>query len=81
MGAFDPTLNFNFSWDRASSPLNTQVVAGVPTVTQYSTAFTTTYAQLFPTGTSYFLGLTGVRTSSTQRNLLLNPAVISRFAF
>ncbi len=81
VGAFDPTLNFNFSWDRTSSPLNTQVVAGVPTVTTYSTAFTASYAQLFSTGTSYFLGLTGVRTSSTQRNLLYNPAVISRFAF
>jgi outer membrane protein len=81
VGAFDPALNFNFSWDRASSPLNTSVVAGVPFVTQYSTAFTASYAQLFPTGTSYFLGLTGVRTSATQQNLLFNPAVISRFAF
>jgi len=81
VGAFDPALSMNFSWDRASSPLNTQVVAGVPAVTQYSTAFTASYAQLFPTGTSYFLGLTGVRTSSTQQNLLFNPAVISRFAF
>jgi len=81
VGAFDPALNFNFSWDRASQPLNTSVVAGVPTVTQYSTAYTASYAQLFPTGTSYFLGMTGVRTSSTQRNLLFNPAVITRFAF
>jgi outer membrane protein TolC len=81
VGAFDPALSFNFSWDRASSPLNTQVVAGVPTVTTYSTAFSTGYAQLFSTGTSYFLGLTGLRTSSTQQNLLFNPAVISRFAF
>ena len=81
VGAFDPTINFNFSWDRASSPLNTAVVAGVPAVTQYSTAYTASYAQLFPTGTSYFLGMTGVRTSSTQQNLLFNPAVITRFAF
>jgi len=80
VGAFDPAMSFNFSWDRASSPLNTQIVAGVPTVTTYSTAFSTGYAQLFSTGTSYFLGLTGLRTSSTQQNLLFNPAVISRFA-
>ena len=80
MGNFDPTVSFNFSWDRTSSPLNTQVVAGVPTVTTYSTAFSGGFAQLFPTGTSYFLGLTGVRASSTQQNLLFNPAVITRFA-
>src|SRR3990167_5101400 len=80
-GSFDPAVSFNFSWDRTSSPLNTQVVAGVPAVTTYSTAFTGGYTQLFSTGTSYFLGLTGVRTSSTQQNLLFNPSVISRFAF
>ncbi|OFW02342.1 MAG: hypothetical protein A3G20_04920, partial [Acidobacteria bacterium RIFCSPLOWO2_12_FULL_59_11] len=34
----------------------------------------------FPTGTSYFLALTGLRQSSTQKNLLFNPAVVSRFA-
>jgi len=81
VGSFDPALSFNFSWDRTSSPLNTQVVAGVPAVTTYSTAFSAGYAQLFPTGTSYFLGFTGLRASSTQQNLLFNPAVISRFAF
>ena len=80
VGAFDPSVSFNFSWDRATSPLNSQVVAGLPTVTTYATAFSGSYAQLFPTGTSYFLTLTGLRQSSTQRNLLFNPAVVSRFA-
>src|SRR3990172_8085250 len=79
VGAFDPALSFNFSWDRASSPLNTQVVAGVPTVTTYATALTGSYAQLFSTGTSYFVSLGGLRQSSTQQNLLFNPAVITRF--
>ncbi|MBI4459330.1 MAG: TolC family protein [Acidobacteria bacterium] len=80
VGAFDPAVSFNFSWDRATSPLNSQVVAGVPTVTTYATAYSGSYTQLFPTGTSYFLALTGLRQSSTQQNLLFNPAVISRFA-
>ncbi|MBI4481051.1 MAG: TolC family protein [Acidobacteria bacterium] len=80
VGAFDPSVSFNFSWDRATSPLNSQVVAGLPTVTTYTTAFSGSYAQLFPTGTSYFLTLIGQRQSSTQRNLLFNPAVVSRFA-
>jgi len=79
-GSFDPAVNFNFSWDRVSSPLNTQVVAGVPAVTTNATAYSGSYTQLFPTGTSYFLALTGLRQSSTQRSLLFNPAVITRFA-
>ena len=79
-GSFDPAVNFNFSWDRVSSPLNTQVVAGVPAVTTNATAYAGSYTQLFPTGTSYFLALTGLRQSSTQRSLLFNPAVITRFA-
>jgi len=27
VGTFDPTVNFNFSWDRATTPLNTGIVA------------------------------------------------------
>lgn len=80
VGAFDPSVSFNFSWDRNTSPLNSQVVAGLPTVTTYATAFSGSYTQLFPTGTSYFLALTGLRQSSTQKNLLFNPAIVSRFA-
>lgn len=79
-GTFDPAVNFNFSWDRTSSPLNTTTVSGIPNVTTYSTGYSGTYAQLFPTGTSYFVGLTGLRQSSTQRSLLFNPAVISRLS-
>lgn len=78
-GTFDPTVTFNFSWDRTETPLNTQVVAGAPAVSTQSTAFTGSYTQLFPTGTSYFLSLTGIRQGSDQRFLLFNPAVISRF--
>ncbi|OFV95226.1 MAG: hypothetical protein A3F68_02595 [Acidobacteria bacterium RIFCSPLOWO2_12_FULL_54_10] len=80
VGAFDPSMSFGFSWDRASSPLNSQVVAGVPSVTTYATAYSASYAQLFPTGTSYFLALSGLRSSSSQQNLLFNPAVVTRFS-
>ena len=79
-GNFDPAVSFNFSWDRNSSPLNTQVVSGVPVVTGYATAFSGSYTQLFPTGTSYFLSLSSQRQSSTQQNLRFNPAVVSRFS-
>ncbi len=70
-GNFDPTLNVNFSYDRVTSPLNSKVVSGIYNVTGQTTAFTTSYAQLFSLGTSFSLTLNGQRQSSTQQNLLL----------
>ncbi|HYR83562.1 MAG TPA: TolC family protein, partial [Terriglobia bacterium] len=79
VGTFDPSVTINFSLDRTSSPLNTLQVAGVPKVNTTSTAFSSSYTQLFPTGTSFTYNLNGIRQSSTQKFLLYNPAVISRF--
>ena len=80
-GNFDPTLNVNFSYDRVTSPLNTKVVSGIYNVVGKTTAFTASYAQLFSPGTSFSLTLNGQRQSSTQQNLLFNPASVTRFAF
>jgi outer membrane protein TolC len=79
VGSFDPSVSVNFSLDRTLSPLNTLQVAGVPQVTTTSTAFSGSYTQLFPTGTSFTYNLNGIRQNSTQNFLLYNPAVISRF--
>ena len=79
-GNFDPTLNINFSYDHVTSPLNTNVVSGIYNVTGSNAAFSASVAQLFSLGTSYSLTLSGQRQSSTQRNLLYNPAAVSRFA-
>jgi outer membrane protein TolC len=79
-GNFDPAVSFNFSWDRATSPLNTIQVSGVPNVTGQVTAFSGTYAQLFHQGASYSLSMSGQRQSSTQQFLRFNPAVATRFA-
>ncbi|RPJ87017.1 MAG: TolC family protein [Acidobacteria bacterium] len=79
-GNFDPSLNMNFSWDRVTSPLNTIQVAGIPIVTANATAFSSNYAQMFRTGTSYSVSITGQRQGSTQQRLRFNPAVVSRFS-
>lgn len=79
-GNFDPTLNVNFSFDHVTSPLNTSVVSGIYNVVGKTTAFTASYAQLFSPGTSFSLTLNGQRQSSTQRNLLFNPATVTRLA-
>lgn len=80
-GSFDPSVTFNSSWDRTTAPLNTIQVAGVPQVTTGSTAFSGSYTQMLPDGTSFLFALNGIRQNSTQQFLLYNPAVISRFAF
>jgi outer membrane protein len=79
-GNFDPTLSISFSYDHVTSPLNTKVVSGIYNVVGENTAFTASYAQLFSLGTSVSLTLNGQRQSSTQQNLLFNPASVSRFA-
>jgi outer membrane protein TolC len=80
-GTFDPSLSMNFSWDRATSPLSTIRVSGIPVVKGVATAFSSTYSQLFQEGASYSLSLSGQRQSSTQENLLFNPATVTRFSF
>ena len=79
-GSFDPSLNINFSYDHVKSPLNSRIVSGIYDVTGENTAFTTSFSQLFSLGTSYSLTLNGQRQSSTQQNLLYNPASVTRFA-
>jgi outer membrane protein len=80
VGTFDPTINYAFSWDRTTSPLNSIVVAGVPSVTTYSTSYAGSYTQLLATGTSYFVSLNGLRSSSTQQSLLFDPDVATRMS-
>ncbi len=79
VGSFDPAVSFGFSWDRVSSPLNSLVVSGTPVSTSTATSYSGSYAQLFPTGLSYFVSLSGLRQSTTE-NRLFNPAVSTRFS-
>jgi outer membrane protein len=79
-GAFDPVVNFGFSWDRVTSPLNSTVVSGIPTTTSYATSFSGTYAQMFTNGASYSVSLSALRQSTTQKNTLFNPDVTSRLS-
>src|SRR5580700_879906 len=48
-GGFDPDINFQFSWDHTTSPLNTLVVAGSPVVTTNTTFFSFGFVQAFTT--------------------------------
>jgi outer membrane protein len=78
-GLFDPSLIFNFSVDHTSSPLNTEIVSGVPSVTTGTRAFTLAYSQAFSTGTSFSVSYGYQRQGSTQLHLLYDPAYTPGF--
>jgi outer membrane protein TolC len=72
-GLFDPSLSVSFSVDHTSSPLNTEVVAGLPSVTTGTAALSTSYVQAFSTGTSFTVSYAFQRQGSTQEHLLFDP--------
>ena len=78
-GLFDPSLSFNFSVDHTSSPLNTEIVSGLPSVTNGTRAFTLGYTQAFPSGTSFSASYGYQRQGSTQLHLLFDPAYTPGF--
>jgi outer membrane protein len=75
IGCCDPTAGVSFGWDRRVSPLNYIVVSGLPVVTNQTTNISTYFGQGFLTGTSYAVGISGYRQSTTSLNTLFNPAV------
>ncbi|OFV95227.1 MAG: hypothetical protein A3F68_02600 [Acidobacteria bacterium RIFCSPLOWO2_12_FULL_54_10] len=80
-GSYDPSLRVNFSMDNSTSPLNSIRVAGIPVVTTHTTAMQLSYSQAFTSGSSFSLSFTNQRQSSTQRSLLFNPDLSSRYNF
>jgi len=79
-GTYDPSVALNFSVDRTSSPLNTLVVAGVPSVDTSTTALQARFAQAFTTGTSVTISFNTQRQSSTQQFLRFDPSVVTAFS-
>jgi outer membrane protein len=78
-GVFDPSVTFGFSVDHTSSPLNTEIVSGEPSVTTGTRALSIGYVQAFPTGTSFTASYGDQRQGSTQLHLLFDPAFTPGF--
>ncbi|HUA86684.1 MAG TPA: TolC family protein [Bryobacteraceae bacterium] len=72
-GVFDPSISVSFSRDHTSSPLNTEVVSGLPSVTTGTSAFSVSYVQAFPSGTSIAASYSYQRQLSNQLHLLFDP--------
>jgi outer membrane protein len=71
----DPFAGISFGWDRATTPLGTTVLTGVPYVTTQTTSYTPFYAQGFLTGTNVVVGLAGFRQATTALTAVFNPEV------
>jgi outer membrane protein len=78
-GVYDPAISTAFSVDHTASPLNTLVVAGVPSVTTGTAAWSVNYVQAFPSGTSFTFSYAMQRQGSTQLRLLFDPALTPGF--
>jgi len=78
-GLFDPSFRMSYSLDHTASPLNTVVVAGVPSVTNTTGAFSWSYVQAFSTGTSFTVSYAMQHQKSTQEHLLFDPDVTPGF--
>ncbi len=71
----DPFAGVSFGLNQTTTPLNSLVVTGVPTVTTHTTSMSTFFGQGFLTGTSYVVALSGFRQSTTSGFTLFNPEV------
>ncbi len=78
-GIFDPAVSLNFSVDLTASPLNTEIISGLPSVSTGTAALSASYVQAFSTGTSFTTSYGYQRQTSTQLHLLFNPAFTPGF--
>ena len=78
-GTSDPTLSVNVSFDHVISPLNSTRVAGISTVAIPSAVLQTRFQQELPWGLGYSLDFNMQHQTTTQKNILYNPAFTSYF--
>jgi len=80
-GSYDPALFLNVGCDRATVPLNTLRIAGLPVVTTPTAFVQGAYQQAFTSGTTISMSVSNQRQSSNQEFLIFNPALSGSFAF
>ncbi len=76
-GCCDPFAGFSVGFNQRSSPLNSEVLTGIPVATSHNASVNTFFGQGFLTGTSYVIAVDGTRQSSNGSFLLFNPEVPS----
>jgi len=80
-GSFDPTVTYDFGWNRRSQPQTTTFIAGTNKLLQTPVANTFTYSQAFHTGTSFSILFSTTRTSTNSNRTAFNPSFNSSLQF
>ncbi|HYH00543.1 MAG TPA: TolC family protein [Terriglobales bacterium] len=73
--SFDPILSSSLSIQHAATPLSSVFVSGVPFLQQNTGVANFSYAQAFPTGTSFSLAFNNSRQTTNSIRNLLNPTL------
>ena len=74
---FDPKLQFTLSAGRSTTPLPTNFLTGVNSLTDLQHMANFTFSQLFQTGTQYQIEFDNARQSSNNLRNLVNPLISS----
>ncbi len=69
----DPFVFASAGWDYATTPLNISQLVGVRNITNQTTNAGVFFGQGFLTGTSYTIGMQGLRQSTNSSTVLFNP--------
>ena len=81
MGTLDPVLRFGFSVDQTTLTSNNTRTNGVATVSTHATSFQSAYVQSLPTGTSFAVGYSILRSTTTSSRARFNPSLSSNYTF
>ena len=76
-GCCDPFAGFSVGFNQRATPLNSEVLTGIPVANSHNASVNTFFGQGFLTGTSYVIAVDGTRQTSNGSFLLFNPEVPS----
>ncbi|MGH9507251.1 MAG: hypothetical protein ACRD13_10040, partial [Terriglobales bacterium] len=79
-GLYDPTVNFYFADEHATTPLNSPVIYGTPVSEDNSAVGAVSFSQGFATGTSISVSGVGAREYANSNEIFFNPEVISNLS-
>lgn len=79
-GLTDPTVNFYFADEHATTPLNSPVIYGTPVSEDNSAVGAVSFSQGFATGTSISVSGIGAREYANSNEIFFNPEVITNLS-
>lgn len=79
VSTYDPSLSVQVNNEHYTQPLSNLSIYGIPTLQQNTTTGNFSYAQAFPTGTSFSMIFDNTRGATNSPNSFLNPTLNSYY--